>query len=439
MSKINKHSVYPPLFLIFILGIAACNKKNPSASTGSGSQGSSYSTPQVETSTICCVTYNSASCKAKIKTNGSLSVTARGFCWDTIPHPSFFSQRFVAGSDTGSFNFTFYPLNPNKIYYTRAFAITSRDTAYSQEQSFKTPAPWQVANNSLKPRYDVFYGYNNALYGIYMDLGDSLLDVSFNDGVSWQSIRNNLRGNINCMLGKDNFLFTGGDGVWRSDNNGGIWTKMSSFPDGTNVSCLYSDLNGVLYAGTYSGKGIYYSYNNGTNWHNSGLTLSTTDAVFSIYMHKNTLFAGTSGGIYVSKDYGASWTKKSPLTGTTPFYAHFFGVIGDRVYAASSYNYSQLYYSINQGTNWNSTNNCFYPYNVNSLIDNNGSLYIASYLSGVSTQYYDGVSSGCSFLNLGLNAPQQSYGKLVLLGNKLFLLDNSLSGPVVLYRMDLSQ
>lgn len=438
MFKLKTNPVHTLLLLAFIISTTSCNKKTTSTTPASGGQGSGYSKPQVETGTVSCLTYNLACCKATIKTNGSQSVTARGFCWDTVPHPNFYSQRLIAGSDTGSFDFTFYPLNSNKKYYARAFATTSRDTVYSEELSFKTPAPWQVVNNTLKPRYEVFYGYNNALFGIYMDLSDSLVDVSFNGGVTWQSIRNNLRGNTNCMLGKDNYLFAGGDGVWRSADNGGSWTKLNGLPGGINVSCL-SAFGGVIYAGTFSGKGIYYSNNNGTNWHSAGLALSSTDHVYSVFMHKNTLFAGTSSGIYASPDYGTNWTKKSPLTGSTPFYAYFFASIGDRIYTASNYNYSQLYYSDNLGAAWYTASSCFYPYNVNSLIGYNGSLYISSYLTGVSTTYNNGFATGCSNLNLGLNPPQYSSGKLVLLGSQLYMLDNALSGPVVLYRMDLSQ
>jgi hypothetical protein len=111
-----------------------------------GSDAKSYACPvrcirQAVTSTLPMVsnvsipnatlTATTAVCSTSIPTDGGLSVTERGICWNTTGIPVITDNKIAVGSGVGSFSTTMKDLGEGPTYYVRAYATNDKGTAYS--------------------------------------------------------------------------------------------------------------------------------------------------------------------------------------------------------------------------------------------------------------------------------------------------------------------
>ncbi|HOZ82911.1 MAG TPA: hypothetical protein PKU82_08295, partial [Bacteroidia bacterium] len=100
------------------------------------------------------------------------------------------------------------------------------------------------------------------------------------------------------------------------------WTQTNG-PEGGDISSIVTDGTN-LYAGTYYG-GVYRSSNNGQMWTaiNNGLTHIR---VGTLWLNGADLFAVTDGGLYVTSNNGNSWSLINivlpPFTSVTTFAAN---------------------------------------------------------------------------------------------------------------------
>jgi len=70
--------------------------------------------------------------------SSSLTVTARGVCWNTFPSPTIENSKTTDGVAGGRFNSNIGSLMPLTTYYVRAYATNSVCTIYGNEVSFVT-------------------------------------------------------------------------------------------------------------------------------------------------------------------------------------------------------------------------------------------------------------------------------------------------------------
>lgn len=84
------------------------------------------------------ITFNSAKISGEVTDDGGAEVTARGFCWGTLPSPSVSDNIMAAGTGSGDFLTIIEDLAPNTQYYARAFAENSAGIAYGNEVTFTT-------------------------------------------------------------------------------------------------------------------------------------------------------------------------------------------------------------------------------------------------------------------------------------------------------------
>ena len=119
-------------------------------------------------------------------------------------------------------------------------------------------------------------------------------------------------------------------GIWRSDDDGQSWSKVTGVNAHQSVSCIVQDprpgQGNIWYYGTgsssslnigntfYNGKGIYKSVDGGLTW----VMLSNTDSFnngnFNLVRKlavdvEGRVFAATYNGIYRSTDEGQTWSK----------------------------------------------------------------------------------------------------------------------------------
>jgi hypothetical protein len=94
--------------------------------------------PILTTSSISNVTQTTATCGGEITSDGGLSVTLRGVCYDTSPNPTLSDNFRSSGTGTGAYITNISGLSNGTTYYIRAYASNSIGTTYGNELSFST-------------------------------------------------------------------------------------------------------------------------------------------------------------------------------------------------------------------------------------------------------------------------------------------------------------
>ncbi len=109
-----------------------------------------FDLPEVTTAEVTNITQTSAKSGGNVTSDGGITVTERGICWDTNHNPTIRDQVATSGTGTGSYNCNITGLNAHTTYYVRAYATNSKGTAYGEEVSFNTSAnPPTVSTGSV--------------------------------------------------------------------------------------------------------------------------------------------------------------------------------------------------------------------------------------------------------------------------------------------------
>jgi hypothetical protein len=95
--------------------------------------------------------------------------------------------------------------------------------------------------------------------------------------------------------------------IYRSVNNAASWNVVfqSFFDDWASMA---SDGKSYFYIGTLASSN-YVSNNNGAGWQTVGPGMPSGSGGFAIGVSKKNVFIGNSGGVYLSKNHGASFTE----------------------------------------------------------------------------------------------------------------------------------
>jgi len=142
--------------------------------------------PTVTTSPITNISITSATGGGNVTTDGSLSVTARGVCWNTSINPTTANSSTNNGNGLGLFVSTLSGLNSSTHYYVRAYAINSLGIAYGTNIQFDTSR--NVAIPTVTTSSITNISTTNASGG-----GNVIHDGStgiFAKGVCWNTLTN---------------------------------------------------------------------------------------------------------------------------------------------------------------------------------------------------------------------------------------------------------
>ena len=93
---------------------------------------------KITTTNIGSTTATSAISGGTITSTDNTPVTVRGVCWNTTGTPTIQDSKTIDGSGYGSFESNLTYLQPNTLYYLRAYANTPNGTFYGNEITFKT-------------------------------------------------------------------------------------------------------------------------------------------------------------------------------------------------------------------------------------------------------------------------------------------------------------
>lgn len=116
---------------------------------------------------------HTATCGGYVTSDGENTVTARGVCYGKEPNPTISGDTTMDGQGVGSYTSNIRGLEPNTLYYVRAYATNARGTAYGSEHDFTTTE----ATGGRTPS-----GYINGRG--YVDLGLSVKWATANIGAA---------------------------------------------------------------------------------------------------------------------------------------------------------------------------------------------------------------------------------------------------------------
>ena len=97
--------------------------------------------PTVEIIPVTDIDYTSFTCSGDVTDSGTYPVTARGICYATTPEPVMTGNHIHSGSGTGAFFAFVTGLEPETMYYVRAYAVNSAGVSYSNVITVNTLTP----------------------------------------------------------------------------------------------------------------------------------------------------------------------------------------------------------------------------------------------------------------------------------------------------------
>lgn len=125
---------------------------------------------------------HSAKASGEVTFDGGAEVTAKGFCWDLNPNPSLNQEHSFDGTGTGLFERVIFNLQPDTIYYVKAYAVNYKGTAFSNEISFHTlPIEIPVVATAAIINFDTYYAVCGG--NVLSDGGASIMEK----GVCWST------------------------------------------------------------------------------------------------------------------------------------------------------------------------------------------------------------------------------------------------------------
>ena len=161
----------------------------------------------------------SATLHAIILNDGGLSVSSRGFCWNTSPNPTTTNNVSYNNSGTGSYSRKIMSLSPSTTYYVRAFAFNSTGVVYGNEISFSTSSNQNIYTAGDGVYFDD-YQYASIVYSYGKEwMAENLKTTKYSNGDLISNVTSN--------------------GAWESTNSG-AWANY-------NNAVLYDAIYGKLY------------------------------------------------------------------------------------------------------------------------------------------------------------------------------------------------
>jgi uncharacterized protein (TIGR02145 family) len=113
------------LIILSVNFVYSCKKDNPSP-------------PVLGTTVVSEITYTTAVSGGEITDDGGDQITSRGICWNTSVDPTILNNRSIVGGGIGIFTCDLTQLQPNTLYYVKAYATNSAGTGYGNQQTFTT-------------------------------------------------------------------------------------------------------------------------------------------------------------------------------------------------------------------------------------------------------------------------------------------------------------
>jgi uncharacterized protein (TIGR02145 family) len=208
--------------------------------------------PEVSTIVVIGYTYTSVTVGAYVTSKEGSEVTECGVYWGTSQNPESKGTKLQIGSGTGSFSTSLSGLNPNTIYYVKAYATNSVGTAYGSQVSFNTD------QNTTIPTISDIEGnvYHIVTIGTQAWMAENLKTTRYSNGTSIPFVTdnnewNNLTAPGYCWYNNDEATYKNTYGAlynWYTVNMGNLcptgwhvptdeeWTALTTYLGGESVA-----------------------------------------------------------------------------------------------------------------------------------------------------------------------------------------------------------
>lgn len=204
--------------------------------------------PTVITDSAINITDTTATSGGNVTSDGGASVTERGVCWSTSPNPTTSDPHTSDGTGTGPFVSYLTGLTPNTQYYVRAYATNCAGTAYGNEITFTSNAPFACGDQIADIEGNL---YNTVEIGTQCWMKDNLKTTTYNNNTAIPNVTNpNLW--INLTTGA--YVWYNNDSTWK-DIYGALYNWYATIdpnglcPAGWHVPSLNEFQNLINYIG----------------------------------------------------------------------------------------------------------------------------------------------------------------------------------------------
>jgi uncharacterized protein (TIGR02145 family) len=277
--------------------------------------------PELTTTTVTSITFNSASSGGNITHDGGAAITERGVCWSTSPNPTIADSISSNGTGSGSFTSSMAGLKAGTTYYVRAYATNSKGISYGNEVGFRTLGT--VTSPTGKVWMDLNLGASRvATSSTDSDAyGDLYQWGRGTDGHEKRTSPTTSTLSTSDTPAHGNFItVSSGNYDWRSPQNNNLWQGVNGInnpcPEGFRIPTM-AEWQGEL--NTWSNKNSagafasplklpvagyhYYSFVSLTNVGSRGYYWSgTVDGAGALYLH----FSSSTAGTYVNYRAGGN-------------------------------------------------------------------------------------------------------------------------------------
>ena len=220
-----------------------------------------------------------ATCGGDISDDGGMEITERGICWSTDHNPTIEGSYGANGAGLGSFSVNMNNLEPNTMYYVRAYATNGYTTSYGNEVSFRTEVEQTWPNGKLPGQFSV-----SETHQVQFSQGNLLYKASTNN---WSFAPNQLYyigdGNSNISSSYNGYIDLFG---WATSgyNHGAICYQPWSTSTSWGCYYAYGEEEYSLSAQTGMADWGYNSILNGGGQENFGWrTLSSWEWQYILY------------------------------------------------------------------------------------------------------------------------------------------------------------
>jgi photosystem II stability/assembly factor-like uncharacterized protein len=215
--------------------------------------------------------------------------------------------------------------------------------------------------------------------------------ISSDNGKSWYDV-DGIDLVYSQYVSNEGTIYVGNSykGIYRSTNNGRTWASANNGINHEYFFAFGESNTGRIFAGSWP-SGVYYSDDAGITWQYLADSKISNSRLYDVKANKDTLYAGTSNGIYKSFNNGLTWNRLNGVYGK--IYKIYISPTNDILVS----NWGKgIFHSSDYGNTWKSMNeNLNNLYVREFLLDDNNILYIATnegiYFNNFINNYYESI------------------------------------------------